>query len=53
MHAENMVGNFTIPCFVDVIRDNEEKIKTRQERVGKSDVLMWVLVYIILWSIII
>lgn len=48
MHAEDMISNQAIACFFDVIGNDEKQIETRQQRVGKGNIFMRVLVDIVL-----
>ena len=48
MEPKNMVCNLAVALFVNVIGNNEEKIKTGEKRVGESDIFMWVFMDIVL-----
>jgi len=43
-----MVCNSAIPFFVNIIGDNEEKIKTRKKGIRQGDILMGIFMDIIL-----
>lgn len=48
MHAEDVLGDESIPLLVDVVGNDEEEIETTEEGIGEGDVLVRVLVDVVL-----
>ena len=48
MHSKNVFRDHPVPLLVDVVRHHEEKIESREKRVGKSDISMRILVNVVL-----
>ena len=41
MHAQHVVGDVVVDLGVRAVQRNEQKIETRQQRVGQADVIRW------------
>src|SRR5690606_10625850 len=48
VHAQNVFRDLSVPGVFDVIRDDKQQIETGQQRIGKGNVLVGVLVSIVL-----
>lgn len=48
MHAEDMICDHPVVFFVHVVGDDEKKIKTGEEGIRKSDILMRIFMNIVL-----
>jgi hypothetical protein len=48
VHPQNMLRNLSVSLLIRIVSDDKEQIETRQQRVGQSDISVWIFVDIVL-----